>query len=115
MNGGPAGDLYLIVEVLPHARYQRDGDDLRLNQPVDLYTALLGGKVEVATLDRNVNLTVPAETANGKQFRLSGLGMPQLRQPDRRGDLYVTVEVQLPEKLSEKEKTLFQQLQKMRA
>jgi curved DNA-binding protein len=77
-------------------------------------SVLLGGKVEVATLERSVNLTIPAETANGKQFRLRGLGMPRLRQPDQHGDLYVTVEVQLPDKLSEKEKSLFEQLRKLR-
>jgi curved DNA-binding protein len=114
MGSGQAGDLYLVVEVLPHPRFQRDGDDLQLKQPVDLYTVLLGGKVEVATLERSVNLTIPAETANGKQFRLRGLGMPRLRQPDQHGDLYVTVEVQLPDKLSEKEKSLFEQLRKLR-
>jgi len=114
LGGGKAGDLYLAVEVLPHPRFQRDGDDLRLNVPVDLYTALLGGKIEVATLDKSVKLTIPAETANGKQFRLRGLGMPRLRKPDQRGDLYAIVDVQLPAQLSEKETALFEQLRALR-
>lgn len=112
--GGRAGDLYLKVEVLPHATFTREGDDLRADVPVDLYTALLGGKTEVHTLDKSVNLTIPPETPNGKLFRLRGLGMPKLRQPDQRGDLYATVAIQLPRHLSEKEKALFEQLREMR-
>lgn len=111
---GRAGDLYLRVEVLPHGRFQRDGDDLKVTLPVNLYTAMLGGKADVSTIDRTVKLTIPPETANGKVFRLRGLGMPHLRNPDQRGDLYATVEVQLPQNLSEKEKALLQQLQEMR-
>ncbi len=105
-----SGDLYLVIELLPHPVYQRDGDDLKLELPVDLYTAVLGGKVEVKSLDRAVKLTIPAETANGKQFRLRGLGMPRLRQPDQRGDLFAVVSVQLPTDLSQEEKALFRQL-----
>jgi len=112
--GGAAGDLYLRIEVLPHARFQREGDDLKLTTPVDLYTLLLGGQVEVAGLDRTVKLTVPPETNNGKVFRLTGLGMPRLRNPDQRGDLYVTVEAELPRRLSQEEKELVRQLQGMR-
>lgn len=112
--GGPTGDLYLLVEMLPHATLQRDGDDLKLKLPVDLYTAVLGGQVEVRTIDKSVTLTIPAETANGKVFRLGGLGMPNLRQPDKRGNLYVTVEIKLPHKLTVREKELFAELRKLR-
>ena len=114
MAGGKAGDLYLEVEVLPHTQFERDGEDLKVSAPVDLYTALLGGKVNVYTIDRSVNLTIPPETANGQEFRLRGLGMPALKQPDERGDLYVTINVQLPKNLTEKEKELFQQLRDLR-
>ncbi len=113
--GGQAGDLYLTVEVQPHAVYQREGDNLRMEVPVDLYTAVLGGQVEVRTIDKSVNLTIPPETANDKLFRLGGLGMPRLRQPDKRGDLYVTVKVTLPRQLSAKEKELFAELRALRA
>ncbi|MCA9875992.1 MAG: J domain-containing protein [Anaerolineales bacterium] len=113
--GGQSGDLYLIVEVLPHAVYQREGDDLQMEVPVDLYTAVLGGQVEVRTIDKSVNLTIPPETANDKLFRLGGLGMPKLRQPDKRGDLYVTVKVTLPQNLTAKEKELFGELRTLRA
>lgn len=107
---GSAGDLYLLVQVMPHRTFERDGDDLTIELPVDLYAAVLGGKVEVKSLDRTVKLTIPAETANGEKFRLRGLGMPRLRQPDRRGDLYAVISVQLPQKLSKEEKALFRQL-----
>jgi curved DNA-binding protein len=113
--GSEAGDLYLKVEVVPHAVFQRDGDDLRLSVPVDLYTALLGGQVEVTTLERPLRLTIPPETNNGRVFRLRGQGMPRLRQPEQRGDLFATVEVQLPRDLSDQEKQLFEQLRQMRS
>lgn len=114
VRGGKAGDLYLVVEVLPHQVYERDGDNLRIIVPVDLYTAILGGKVEVTTLDRSVNLTIPAGTANGKQFRLRGLGMPNLRKPDERGDLLASIDIQIPTDLSPKELDLFKQLQELK-
>ena len=112
--GGPSGDLYLVVEVLPHATYKREGDDLKMDLPVDVYTAVLGGQVEVRTIDKSVSLTIPPETAGGKVFRLGGLGMPNLRQPDKRGNLYVTVTIKLPQKLTEREKELFAELRGLR-
>ncbi len=111
---GRAGDLYLKVEVLPHELYERDGDDLRLTLPVDLFTILLGGKVSVPALDKSVNLTIPEGTRNGKVFRLRNLGLPKLRRPDERGDLYVTIAVELPRDLSEEEKRLVGQWQALR-
>jgi curved DNA-binding protein len=113
-SGGSAGDLYLRIEVTPHPRFRREGDDLKVVQPVDLYTLLLGGKVDVPGLDRTVKLAVPPETANGKVFRLKGLGMPRLRDPEQRGDLYVTVEAELPTSLSQDEISLLRQLRDMR-
>jgi curved DNA-binding protein len=110
VSGGAAGDLYLQVRVLPHDRYERDGDDLHTSVPVDLYTALLGGQVDVSTIDRTVSLTIPAETANGRVFRLRGLGMPKLKNPDERGDLYAAVEVELPRNLNQRQIELFEQL-----
>ena len=112
--GGAAGDLYLVVDVLPDETFDRDGDDLRVTVPVDLYTALLGGSVAVPTIDRQVKLTIPPETDNGKAFRLSGLGMPRLRNPEERGDLYAIVSVQLPDNLSEREEELFRELRELR-
>ena len=113
-SDGRAGDLFLKVEVLPHAVYERDGDDLRMTLPVDLFTVLLGGKVAVPAIDKTVNLTIPEGTRNGKVFRLNKLGMPHLRKPDERGDLYVTVAVELPAKLGDKEKELVRQWHELR-
>jgi curved DNA-binding protein len=114
VGGGAQGDLYLKVKVLPHATFERDGDDLRCEVPVDLYTALLGGEVVVHSLDGDVRLKLPAETQSGRIFRLRGKGMPQLRNPQKRGDLYVKVQVQLPTQLSAKEKDLVRELAEMR-
>ena len=114
VGNGRAGDLYLKIEVLPHELYERDGDDLRLTLPVDLFAILLGGKVSVPALDKSVNLTIPAGTRNGKVFRLAKLGMPKLRQPDERGDLYVTISVELPSHLSDEEKRLVGEWQSLR-
>lgn len=112
---GGVGDVLLKVDVLPHAHFVREGDDLRVKVTVDLYTALLGGEEQVPTLERPVALTIPAGTQNGKTFRLRGLGMPHLKTPDARGDLYAVVEVTLPAKLSERERTLFEELRSLRA
>lgn len=113
-DGGEPGDLYLNIEVLPHERFIRDGDNLSLTLPVDLFTLLLGGKVTVPGLDRSVKLDIPPGTANGRVFRLKGLGMPRLKKPDERGDLYVKVEAALPEHMSEKEKELVRQWRDLR-
>ncbi|MDT8306113.1 MAG: J domain-containing protein [Anaerolineae bacterium] len=113
-GGGAAGDLYLRVEVLPHSRFQREGDDLRATVPVDLYTAVLGGSVAVQGIDRQVRLNIPAGTDNERVFRLNGLGMPKLNNPDERGDLYAVVSIQLPQNLSERERQLFEELQGMK-
>ena len=114
LNGGPPGDFYLRVKVLPHPRFTREGDDLRVKVPVDVYTLMLGGEVQVPTLDRPLMLTIPAGTQNGKVFRLRGQGMPKLRKPDERGDLYAVIDAQIPRNLSEEEKKLVRQLQALR-
>ena len=112
--GLPAGDLYLKVTIAPHAVFTRDGDDLRCEVPLDLYTAILGGELCVNTLEGSVRLKVPPETQGGRTFRLRGKGMTRLRQPNRRGDLYVKINVRLPQKLSAQEKQLFQELANLR-
>jgi curved DNA-binding protein len=113
-DGGEAGDLLLHIEVLPHERFVREGDNLSLILPVDLFTLLLGGKATVSGLDRAVVLDIPAGTANGRVFRLKGLGMPHLKNPGERGDLLVKVEAVLPEHLGDKEKELVQQWRDLR-
>lgn len=113
-NSGSDGDLYLNVRVIPHPVYERVGDDLKVTVPVDLYTMLMGGQIDVSSIDKSVKLNIPQETQTGKVFRLKGLGMPKLKKPDERGNLLVRVEPTLPEKLTGKEKALFKQLQELR-
>jgi DnaJ-class molecular chaperone len=108
--GAPAGDLYLIVSIKPHAQFERNGDDLRVKVPTPLYTAILGGEVMVPTpKGSKLALKVPPETANGQRIRLAGQGMSRL-DATTRGDLYAEITVQLPQKLSPLEKELFAQL-----
>ncbi len=111
--GGEPGDLYLKVEVLPHPVFERKGDDLYVKVPVDLYTAVLGGEVPVPTMTGKVMLKIPPGTQNGKIFRLRGLGMPKLRNPDQRGDLYAEVVVKIPTDLTPEERRLFEQLREI--
>jgi curved DNA-binding protein len=95
-GGGPPGDLYVRVRVLPHPVYRREGDDLHLRVPVPLDVALLGGEVPVTTLrGTTVSLRVPPGTQNGSRLRLRGLGMPG-RGGEGNGDLYAEVDVRLP-------------------
>ena len=98
----------------PNPQFERDEDNLRVELPVDLYSALLGGEVQVPTLERPVVLTIPPGTQNGRTFRLRGLGMPQLKQPDQRGDLLAVVAVKLPTDLTAEEKEIFQKLWALR-
>jgi curved DNA-binding protein len=111
-NGGPAGDLYLKVHVKPHPVFTRDGDDLRMDLPVALHEALLGAEVTVPTLKGRVSLRIPPETQNGRTIRLAGQGLP--RAGGGFGDLYVTVKVVLPTKLSDKERECLREIAESR-
>ncbi len=114
LNGGARGDLYLIVRVLPHPVFERKGEDLYVKVETSLYTLLLGGHASVPTLSgKTLNLNIPEQTQNGRTFRLSGQGMPVMRS-ERRGDLYVTVNAQLPTKLSARERELFEELRRIK-
>ncbi len=114
-GGGAAGDIYLRVRVTPDPRFEREGDDLRVSVPVDLYTAVLGGEARVVTPGGDVMLTIPPETQNGRVFRLRGQGMPQLKNPTQRGDLYAEVNVRLPTDLSPRQRELFEKLREEEA
>jgi DnaJ-class molecular chaperone len=108
---GPAGrgDLYLRIHMLPDSRFTREGTTLRTPVEVPLATAMLGGEVRVLTPDgRGLMLRIPPETANGRSFRLRGQGMPQLGQPDKRGDLYADVTIVLPRHLNDEQRRLFE-------
>jgi curved DNA-binding protein len=109
-QGGATGDLYLNIRVLPHATFERDGDDLFTEVPVDIYTAALGGEVRVPTIDGSVMLKIPPQTQSGRTLRLRGKGMPRLNDPNTRGDQYARVRLVLPEPLSERELQAFREL-----
>lgn len=108
---GPAGrgDLYLVVQILPHPGFTREGTTLRTKIEVPLAVAVLGGEAQVPTPDgRRLMLRIPAGTPNGKTFRLRGQGMPQLGHPEHRGDLYAEVSIKLPTHLNEEQRRLFE-------
>ncbi|HXB95133.1 MAG TPA: DnaJ C-terminal domain-containing protein, partial [Puia sp.] len=109
-NGGPDGDLYITFSVTDDPRWTREGSDLHMKIPLDLYTAVLGGEITVDTLTGKVKLKVKPETQNGTTMRLKGKGFPVYKQEGQYGDLYVTLDLQLPAGLTEKEKELFRQL-----
>jgi DnaJ-class molecular chaperone len=115
IGGGPAGDLYLAVTVRPHPLFVRQGDDLTAPVDVPLYTAVLGGEIEVPTpRGTRLALKIPPETQGGQRFRLAGQGMPVLGK-ERRGDLFAEVRLVVPTRLSERERELFGELASMRA
>lgn len=109
----PKIDLYLVIEVAEDPRFERKGDDLYTEVKIDLFTAVLGGEVTVPTLSGNVVLSIPPGTQPGQTFRLSGKGMPHLKNPDTYGDLYVKVGVQIPRHLTPAQKDLFLQLRQL--
>jgi DnaJ-class molecular chaperone len=111
---GSAGDLYLVVTVLPHNRFERKGDDLVTEVDVPLLDAVLGGEVTVPTVEGRVALRIPELTQNGRQIRLAGKGMPVLGGGEKRGDLYVKTRVQLPDTLSSDERQHFEALRQAR-
>ena len=115
MSNAPSGDLFLVIGVRPHERFKRENDDLVLEMPIDLYTAVLGGEVRVPTLDGTLSLKIPPETQDGRTFKLRGQGMPHLRDPQARGDLLVKVHIRIPQNLSPDEKKLFKELAHLRS
>lgn len=98
--GMPAGDLYLVVNVTPDSAFERVGNDLYIDVKVDMFTALLGGTAEVPTLERPVRLRIAAGTQSGQKMRVTGKGMPILRQKDAYGDLYARILVTVPTNLN---------------
>ena len=108
VNGGPAGDLLVSVIVRPHARFERDGTSVLLEQDISYAQAALGAEVEVPTLDGKVKLTIPEGTQPGAGFRLRGRGIPYLRGSGR-GDQFVTVSIKVPRNLTGSQKELLRQ------
>jgi len=113
-NGGPDGDLYITFTIEDDPRWTREGDDLRMSAPLDLYTAVLGGETTVETLSGKVKLKIKPGTANGTTMRLKGKGFPVYKEEGKAGDLYVNLEIRIPVNLTEKEKELFRQLKELR-
>ena len=104
-GAGPQGmDLYLVVEVGDEERFERRNNDLHTTATVDVFTAILGGQAEVQTITGTVKLSIPPGTQPDQVFRIAGRGMPQLRKPEVKGDLYVRLKVQIPKYLSSKQR-----------
>ena len=108
-NGGPAGDLFIEIRVKRHELFERDGDDLHVQVPVNITTATLGGEIEIPTLAGKVAMDIPEGTQHGKQFRLRGRGIKGVRS-SYPGDLYVHVVVETPVKLTEHQRKLMKEL-----
>ena len=113
MGSGAPGDLYLVVTVLANNRFERKGDDLYIEVPVNYIDAVLGGEVEVPTMTGRVALRVPELTQNGRQIRLKGKGMPVLGASGRSGDLFARMKIQLPEHLTPEERQQFETLREL--
>ena len=113
-GGGQSGDLYLRVRLAPHPRFERKGRDLYTHVAVPLTTVVLGGEVEVPTLSaKTLRLKIPPNTQNGQVFRLKGHGMPVTGKSGEHGDLYATVDVELPKTLTPEQRKHFEALKEL--
>ena len=110
VNGGPPGDLYVVMHLLPHSVFQRDHNDLHCEMPISFTTAALGGEIEIPTLDGHAKIKIPAETQSGKIFRLRGKGIKGVRSHTH-GDLLCHMIVETPVKLTARQKELLQELE----
>lgn len=110
VRGGSRGNLYLTVRIDIPEGYERKGNNIYYDHPIDLYTAVLGGETVVNTLDGKAKINIPAGTSSGKLFRLNGMGMPEFRNTSKKGDFLVRIQIEVPEKLSQEEKKLFKKL-----
>jgi molecular chaperone DnaJ len=111
-NGGPSGDLYVEIHIKPHPVFQREGDDLHCEMPISFAKAALGGEIEVPTLGGKVSFTIPEGTQTGKTFRLKGKGIKGVRS-GYAGDLFCHVVVETPVKLTEKQKDLLREFERL--
>jgi curved DNA-binding protein len=112
---GQPGDIWLVITVEEDPRFTRDGNDLHTQIQVPLYVAMLGGEVTVPLLVGKARTSIPPETQPGCELRLKGQGMPVYGEAGRRGDLYATIAVRLPARLSDKERALFRELARIRS
>ena len=109
INGGPKGNLYLVIQILPHQNFRRRENDILLDLDINIAQATLGADVEIPTVDGPSILKIPAGTQPGKVLRMKGKGVPYLRE-DGRGDQLVIVNVEIPKKLSSEQRKIFEQL-----
>ena len=110
VNGGPAGDLYVQMQIKPHAVFERDGDDLHCEMPISFTVAALGGEIDIPTLDGHAQIKIPPETQSGKIFRLRGKGIKGVRS-HATGDLQCHMVVETPVKLTERQKELLREFE----
>ncbi|MDW3647976.1 MAG: J domain-containing protein [Bacteroidia bacterium] len=110
-SGGPAGDLILEVKIKPHGKFSRRENDLYIDLKVDLFDLVLNRKIKIPTLKGSVSFTIPAGTQSGEKLKLSGLGMPHYGTTSKFGNLYVTVQVKTPTKLTKEQKEAFEELE----
>jgi molecular chaperone DnaJ len=110
VNGGPPGDLYVVIHLKPHSVFQREGDDLHCEMPISFAQAALGGEIEIPTLDGQAKVKVPPETQSGQVFRLRGKGIKGVRS-SYPGDLLCAVVVETPVRLTERQKELLRELE----
>jgi len=114
-GAGPNGlDLYLIVNVREDKKFERHVNDLHTTATVNVFTALLGGEAEVETMEGKIKLNIPAGTQHDQVFRLAGRGMPHLKNPKEKGDLYIKLKIQIPKYLSEKQRELLDEASRIK-
>jgi molecular chaperone DnaJ len=112
LRGGPTGDLYIFLSLRPHEFFQRDGADLFCKVPISMPTAVLGGDIEVPTIDgKKARVSIPEGTQTGKQFRLKSKGMPVLRS-SQHGDMYIQVAVETPVNLTRRQRDILREFEK---
>jgi len=111
-GGGTNGDLLIAIHIAKHPRYEVKGNDIYFDIPVDLYKAVLGGKIPVQLIDKQIMMDIPAGTDSDKKFRLKGMGMRLFEKPDTRGDAYARIQIKVPKTLTAREKELFEELAK---
>ena len=104
-NGGPAGDLQLFISIKPHKLFARDGADLYIDVPISFTQAALGCEIDIPTLDKPIKYTIPEGTQPGAQFRVKGMGIPYVKSTNK-GDLYINIRVEVPKKLTDKQKEI---------
>ena len=114
LNGGPPGDLYVVVGLKPHPVFQRDNSDLHCEMPISFTTAAMGGEIEIPTLDGHANVKIPPETQTGQVFRLRNKGIKGVRSSVH-GDLYCHVSIETPVKLTPRQKELLRELEAINA